>query len=131
MKKVFYGYRYACDNRGNRYTPSHTLSASYPEWDGLYTMTDERIATNVTTGNRMGWIDVDDSIYDSVVSEVTNKWIGAMLAYMPNSDAILYMDNYTSYPVLSDTVTEKVYEIAPASNETWMDIEQETLTITK
>lgn len=95
MTKIFFVYRVATDNRGNDYTPAHTLSNSYPEFDITWNV--EKIATTVTTGKRLGWIECPEAQAADIQAEMVEFWPAARLKYITNAEAGEYMRGLTSY----------------------------------
>lgn len=93
--KLFYVYRVTTDNRGNDYTPAHTLQNSYPEFDAEFV--DGRITTNVTTGKRLGWIECPEAQAEEIKAEMVEFWPSAKLKYITNAEALEYMRGLTDY----------------------------------
>lgn len=129
MTKVFYVYRYQTDRKGNRYTPSYTLSEAYPEWDNTATIVDERIQTNIPLGKRLGWIECDDAIAAEVVTEVQDNGIGAMMKYITNDEAVAYMQGYTDYTEVEPRKFELQAAETAEESDTGEAIEAEYLEI--
>lgn len=98
MKNVYYCYRIQCDRQWNQYSPEYRLADAYPEWtNSLATFNDGKIETSVTTGRRVWWLEVDDTIETDVTTEIQTFGIGSMLWYMTEPEVITYLDANTSY----------------------------------
>lgn len=127
MTKIFYVYRYWTDQHWSKYTPSHTLQSSYPEWNWLYTINDEKIQTNIEIGKRLWWVECDLSIVNDVATEIQQNWLWAMMKYITNDEAVAYMQAYTNYP----ESPARTFELSPAwiDEMTWLNVEARYLII--
>jgi len=111
MTYIFFVYRYTTDRGWSRYSPSYLLQSSYPEWDGLQTIVDNKIETKIPLWKRLGWIEADDTIALDVENEIKDNGIWANMKYITNDEAVLYMQGYTNYP----ETTPRTFELTPAN----------------
>ena len=123
MTNIYYIYRYATDNKWNRYSPSYVLQSAYPEWENLYTFHEEKIQTNIPLWKRLGWIEADESIATDVATEIQDNGIGALMKHITPAEAIAYMQYYTDYlespagtfEIVPESTDETTGETVPAT----------------
>ena len=113
MTKIFYTYRYRTDRNGNQYTPSHEWGNSYPEWNKLATIVDEKVTS--TNWKRLGWIECDPTLVIEVTAELQNYWKYGWLIYITNYEALEYMKRLTDYV----ETTPWTFELTPETDLMW------------
>lgn len=105
MTKIYFTYRKVTDRNWNNYTPFHRLQNSFPERAGFIELVVEEVTVDKDSNWRpltwelLGWINVDDTNLDptKVTDVLKNKWVGAMMTYLTNDEAVAYMrDNALS-----------------------------------